>query len=439
MSIVVEEVRVRVPRPRGSLLEGLRQVATEVLSTSAWPVRMAIPFSTPTELEVELGAASSPPSGADIFEFHRRPGLKADSFDAVFVVPTGIGAELGGHSGDAGAAARLLASACDRLVIHPNVVNAADLNEMPENALYVEGSILARLLMGSVGLCPTRANRLLVLLEDHPEPQYLDATLNMLSAARAAAGMNITEAVVLPGRMSMRSVFTPSGRAAGRVEGFEEVDEALSVRRGRYDAVALASRVLVPPELHREYFADREDRLVNPWGGVEAILTHAVSLRHGVPAAHAPMMLSSEIHRMDHGRVDPRKAAEPVSVTCLFCVLKGLHRSPRIVADPPAWGAPGMVTAADVDALVIPDGCLGLPTLAALEQGIPVIAVGGPVHRMQNDLDGLPWAPGQLIRVSGYLEAAGALLSLRAGVSTESVRRPLASTAMVRSVPAAAR
>ncbi len=434
--MTLDEVFIRLSRPQGSLLEGLGAAVRPHLPAGGWPVRLAVPSSGRTELEIELGFASSPPPGADIFEFRRRPGHKADSFLVAFVVPTGIGAELGGHSGDAGAAARLLASACDRLVTHPNVVNAADLNELPENGLYVEGSTLARLLMGTVGLCPTRSNRLLVLLEDHPEPQYLDATLNMLSAARAAAGIEIAEALVLPGRMSMRSVLTPAGRAAGRVEAFEEVDQALEARRGRYDAVALASRVLVPPERHREYFADREDRMVNPWGGVEAILTHAVSLRHGLPAAHAPMMMSSEVHRLEHGPVDPRKGAEPVSVTCLFCVLKGLARSPRLVLDPPAWGAPGLVTAADLGALVIPDGCLGLPTLAALEQGIPVVAVGGTGHRMRNDLDLLPWAPGQLVRVQGYLEAAGALLALRSGVSPESVRRPLAATALTRTCAA---
>lgn len=156
-----------------------------------------------------------------------------------------------------------------------------------------------------------------------------------------------------PAGLGLRSVFTPSGRAAGRIEGFEEVD--------------------------------------------------------------------------------PRKAAEPVSVTCLFCVLKGLSRSPRLVLDPPAWGAPGLLTAADLGALVLPDGCLGLPTLAALEQGIPVVAVHDPGQRMANDLSALPWAPGQFLRVSNYLEAAGALLALRAGVSTESVRRPLAPTSFSRS------
>ncbi len=88
---------------------------------------------------------------------------------------------------------------------------------------------------------------------------------------------------------------------------------------------------------------------------------------------------------------------------------------------------------ADLGALVLPDGCLGLPTLAALEQGIPVVAVHDPGQRMANDLSALPWAPGQFLRVSNYLEAAGALLALRAGVSTESVRRPLAPTAFSRS------
>ena len=41
-----------------------------------------------------------------------------------------------------------LASVCDTLITHPNVVNASDLNEMPANGLYVEGSLLSRFLLG---------------------------------------------------------------------------------------------------------------------------------------------------------------------------------------------------------------------------------------------------------------------------------------------------
>ena len=34
------------------------------------------------------------------------------------------------------------------------------------------------------------------------------------------------------------------------------------------------------------------------------------------------------------------------------------------------FGHPGVLTAADVSCLVMPDKCVGLPTLAAIEQGI---------------------------------------------------------------------
>ena len=53
----------------------------------------------------------------------------------------------------------------------------------------------------------------------------------------------------------------------------------------------------------------------------------------------------------------------------------------------------GVLTAADISCLVIPDGCVGLPTLAALEQGIPVIAVRENKNVMRNDLTVLPWKP----------------------------------------------
>ncbi len=71
---------------------------------------------------------------------------------------------------------------------------------------------------------------------------------------------------------------------------------------------------------------------------------------------------------------------------------------------------------------------MGLPTLAALEQGIPVIAVKENKNLMKNDLAALPWAPGQLRTVENYWEAVGVMSALRAGIAPESVRRPLAYT-----------
>jgi hypothetical protein len=47
---------------------------------------------------------------------------------------------------------------------------------------------------------------------------------------------------------------------------------------------------------------------------------------------------------------------------------------------------------------------------------------------MQNSLEDLPFKNGKLFIVDNYLEAVGVMNALRAGVSVESVRRPLKKT-----------
>jgi hypothetical protein len=128
------------------------------------------------------------------------------------------------------------------------------------------------------------------------------------------------------------------------------------------------------------------------------------------------------------GIVDPRMSPEAVSSCFLHCVLKGLHKSPRITTDRTLFTHPNILTAADISCLVMPDGCVGLPTLAALEQGIPVIAVRENRNRMKNNLEELPFAPGKLFIVENYLEAVGVMTALKSGVSVSAVRRPFAET-----------
>jgi hypothetical protein len=372
-------------------------------------------------------AESGRPPIKSIFEFRRRFTDNTQQFNVALLVPTGIGAEIGGHAGDAGPVARLLAEIADTIVLHPNVVNASDLNEMPANALYVEGSVVTRLLMGTVGLNPVRSNRVLVVIDAHRDALFVNCAVNAVSGARAAYGLSAAEVVCLDPPVELRARFSRSGRAAGSVEQLEGVCDLLEERMGQYDAVALSSVIDVPHDFHQGYF-DSAGEMVNPWGGVEAMLTHTLSSMYNIPTAHSPMFESREIANMDPGIVDPRMAAEAVSVTFLQCTLKGLRRSPRIITDAQAMNRPGVFTAADISCLVIPDGCLGLPTLAALEQGIAVIAVRENRNVMKNDLTQLPWSPGQLHVVDNYWEAAGVLAALKAGIAPESVRRPLQPT-----------
>ena len=208
------------------------------------------------------------------------------------------------------------------------------------------------------------------------------------------------------------------------MDGFDGLIETLRDKRDEYDAVALASVVDVPAHYHFDYFTSGGE-MVNPWGGVEALLTHAVSATLDVPTAHAPMMESDDIAAVDPGIVDARMAAEIISITFFQSVLKGLQRAPRIETNPDRFGRSDAISAEDVSCLVMPDGCLGLPTLAALKQGIPVIAVRENRNLMRNDLSALPWREDQFFPVANYWEATGVAAALRSGIAPRALRRPL--------------
>ena len=427
--LLEQELVIPSTAGHGDLLRYLSGAVESRLEEGAIPVRFVITSLGEDRYRCEVGTltGSGRTPGHSIFRFAPRRLERTDSFNAVLLVPTGIGAEIGGHAGDATPVATLLASVCDTLVTHPNVVNASDVIDIPSNALYVEGSVISRLLMGTIGLQRVRGNRLLVVIGAHEDELFSHAAVNAVSAARVSYGLRGAEVVQVDSAMTMKSHFTLSGRAAGRVEGLECLWEILDAREGSYDAVAISSVIDVPMSYHMEYF-EVAGAMINPWGGVEAMLTHALSTTYDVPSAHSPMMETQKIANMDPGIVDPRMAAEAVSLTFFQCILKGLQRSPRIVADPGATELHDLLTVRDIACLVIPDGCIGLPTLAAMEQGIPVIAVRENKNLMENDLTSLPWSRDQLYIVDNYWEAAGVMAALKAGIDPRVVRRPISPT-----------
>ena len=432
MQLTEKEISIPASPGHRDLIAHVRKAVEFRHKDSAVPVRFAITRMDETRYQCEIGTLEgldirASEGLASIFRFVPRKIERTEAFNAVFLVPTGIGAEIGGHAGDATPAARVIAAACDTLITHPNVVNASDLNEMPENALYVEGSAITRLMLGTAGLQRVRTNRVLVLIDAHEIELFANDTINAVSAARATYGFDCSKVLKLDPPLRMISKFTDSGRAAGEIEGLDRVCAVLDEHHGTFDAVAIASVIDVDEKIHEEYF-HCDGKMNNPWGGVEAMLTHVLSLLYEVPTAHSPMLESHKVANFDLGRVEPRLAAEAVSLTFVQCMLKGLHRSPRLVTDPDAMREVGLLTAADVSCLVIPDKCIGLPTLAALEQGIPVIAVRENDNLMRNDLQALPWSPGQLHIVENYWEAVGVMTALKAGIAPESLRRPLAAT-----------
>lgn len=404
------------------------QTSSHLSKEGLLPTRISVTDSSGSYYNCEVGAlrtedTSSFEEAKLVFKFRKRRFENTKYFNVVFLIPTGIGCEIGGHAGDATPVARLLSSSCDNLITHPNVFNASDLNEMPENSLYVEGSTICRLMMGTVGLQPVRSNRILVIIDKNEHEVFENAAVNSVNAARAVLGITCSDVVKLDPSITMESRYSSSERAVGTIDGIDNLFSVLKRYEGTFDAVAISTTIDVPREYHTEYFR-RRGEMVNPWGGVEAMLTHAVSYKLNIPSAHSPMFESPKVAHEDPGVVEARMSAEAVSTTFFHCVLKGLHKSPKIITDPDVFHYDDIISAKDISCLVIPDGCLGLPTLAALKQGIKVVAVKENKNLMRNDLNELPWNTEQFIRVENYLEAAGVLSSIKQGINPQSVRRP---------------
>lgn len=328
--------------------------------------------------------------------------------NVVFIIPTGLGCAIGGHAGDATPAAKMIAHICDRLILHPNVVNASDINEMPANALYVEGSILDRFLEGEAGLREVQYNKVLVAVN----PPLKRETINAVNAAITTIGMN-AEILVLDTPLIMNGR-VENGVATGDYSGVRELHD--QVRTLQFDALAVTSPITVPKGDALRYFRDPAAR-VNPWGGIEAKVSREIATLLNKPVAHAPIECDDtkgdpELFEILYREVvNPRQAAEVCSSCYIHCILKGLHKAPRIGRG---------ISRDSIAALVSPHGCVGRPHKACFSAGIPVIAVRENTTARQDE-------DSRIIYVDNYLEAAGVVCCLSAGVTPISTRADAAA------------
>ena len=326
--------------------------------------------------------------------------------NVVMIVPTGIGCEIGGHCGDGNAAARLLGACCETLVLHPNVVNASDINEMPPNALYVEGNHLDRFLQGKLFLQKVKSNKVLVVVN---KADY--QSINAVSAARATLGL---DAEILELKVPLQLIARmEDGIATGDVVHWKEL--VAQVKDLEYDALGISTPITIDSETLATYWRVGG---VNPVGGVEALATRLIGEALDKPCAHGPVDYALTGFKEV---VDPRIAVEIITENFIHCLLKGLHKAPRLSRES------GM-SCRDIDCMVSPYGCFGTPHQACLDGNIPVIVV-----RENKSCLNHPEHP-KFIYAENYIEAAGMIMAMKAGVHPSSVRRPLAYTAVRRTV-----
>lgn len=323
----------------------------------------------------------------------------------VMVIPTGIGADIGGHAGDGNPVAKLIASTCDTLITHPNVLNASDINEMTENTLYVEGSMLDKFLEGRIGLEKVYINKILLVVN-----ALTNEIQNAANAAKVTIGSHI-DIVELKKPLRMVAKINSSGMATGDIFNLEEMVGQIS--KHKHDVIIVNTPIDTEDNKVMEYLSN--DGGVNVWGGVEAMLSKLASDRLGRPVFHAPVE-NSEVFKNFNEVVDPRKAAEIVSMCYIHCCFKGAHKAPKISLKNMAyWNT-------DIDFLVTPANVFGRPHRACVNAGIKVIAVKENKTVLNDQM------PEEFIIVDSYLEAVGVISAMKAGVSLDSIRRPIEHT-----------
>jgi hypothetical protein len=323
------------------------------------------------------------------------------------IVPTGIGAAIGGYAGDAMPVARAIAQVADCLITHPNVLNGAQLYWNLPNALYVEGYGLDQFAAGHWGLLPTFSNRIGLILDQAIEPELRIRHLQVADATRATLGLNILDYVVTDQPLNVELRTAKSGATWGTIEHPDSLLRAAEklIQAGA-DAIAVVARF--PDDTGSEALQNyRHGQGVDPLAGAEAVISHLIVRTFHVPCAHAPALSPLPLDP----ELSPRSAAEELGHTFLPCVLVGLSRAPRFTAFPNA----DAIWADQVNALIIPaSACGGSAILHLSQTRTRIIAV----EENQTKLDVRPETLGiRATIVTSYLEAIGVLICDRAGIN----------------------
>jgi hypothetical protein len=345
-------------------------------------------------------------------------------YTVVLIVPTGIGAAIGGYAGDALPVARAVAQVADRLITHPNVLNGAQLYWSLPNALYVEGYGLDRFASGEWGLRPVVQNRIGLLLDRAIEPELRLRHLQAADAARATLGLNLTDYILTDAPLGVDLQTAPSGATWGTLRNPDSLLRAAEKLIHQAGATAIAVVARFPDDFDSPALQNyRQAQGVDPLAGAEAVISHLIVRTFQIPCAHAPALSPLPLE----ASLSPRSAAEELGYTFLPCVLVGLSQAPQFVlqSSPSRDGTidlpqPTDIWSNQINAVVVPaSACGGSAILSLGNSQAKIIAVEENETRMQAP----PETFGiRALRVNSYLEALGVLIAHRSGIAPEALK-----------------
>lgn len=326
----------------------------------------------------------------------------------VLIIPTGIGAAIGGYAGDALPVARAIAQVTDCLITHPNVLNGAQLYWPLANAQYVEGYGLDQFAAGRWQLRPVHQNRIGLVLDRGIEDSLRWRHLQAADAARATLGLDLTPYAVTDAPLGVTLQTASTGATWGTLT---QPDSLLRAVEKLIAAGATAISVVArfPDDVGSAALsAYRQGQGVDPLAGAEAVISHLVVRTFRIPCAHAPALAPLPLEPT----LSPRSAAEEIGYTFLSCVLAGLSRAPQLVEA--GTTAAETIRAEQVDAVIVPATASGGSAVLSLSASAQIIAVNDNSTTLQVS----PAALGiKATIVNSYLEAIGLIAAQRAGVS----------------------
>ena len=328
-------------------------------------------------------------------------------YHAVLIIPTGVGATIGGYAGDALPVARAMAQICDRLVTHPNVMNGASLYWSEDNIDYVEGYALDKFAAGEWGLQTVQQNKIGLILDRAIETELRYRHLQATEAVRATLGIKITDYIITDQPLQVELRIADSGASWGTIGNPDSLLRAAQklITQAQVNALAVVARF--PDDNDSQALQDyRHGSGVDGLAGAEAVISHLIVREFMLPCAHAPALLPLPLDL----NLSPKAAAEELGYTFLPCILVGLSKAPQFTLNKnycSLWRD-------DIDALVIPaNACGGSAHLSFGNSNTQIIAVedNQTVLKVEPEMLGI-----NVIRVKSYLEALGVMVAHRGGI-----------------------
>lgn len=280
-----------------------------------------------------------------------------------FIIPTGIGASIGGFAGDASYWARKFAEINNtKIIVNPNVVNAGCFSGITDNMLYVEGYSLDELFRGKLCLKEVKKNKVGVVFDKGISQGILNVHINTINAVKTIYGIDIIDWDVTDEEVGVSFEIDSSNISTGGVNNIQTIINSAKrlINKGA-EAIAIVCKF---DESDSDNYSNGIG--VDPVGGVEAIISHYVSRELKIPCAHSPAFEDIEIEQRI---VDARCSAEYITPTYLPCILIGLSKAPQLTENEG-------YSINDLDYLIMPYDALGsIPVMEANKRNIPIYAI----------------------------------------------------------------